>query len=203
MVNSQAGPAYFLAVPGSLGVVDFESGVPAEVTITGGSTTNNSGGEALCNFNTTAGGGFFRSVSGGTVLFGLADPVDAFGFYVNGLQTDLVPQQTIPYIDGSSVSQIIKFPTFTGGGAIVGFVDYGQLIASVTFDATNDILAFDDLQFGHSATNPDTPVPATLALFGLEQQRRQQSQLALDDFVTQFCRQHCRKGCKRLCLQAA
>lgn len=170
MGNSQAALASFLAVTGSLGVVDFESPVPADVTVTGGTTTNDSGCGALCGFNTTAGGAFFRYVHGGLVTFSFANPVDAFGFFVNGLQTDLVPQQTINYVDGSSVSQIVNFPSsIDGGGAFVGFIDYGQLISSVTFDATWDFLGFDDLRFGKSANNPgtDVPVPATLALFSL------------------------------------
>jgi hypothetical protein len=53
-----------------------------------------------------------------------------------------------------------------GGGAFIGFIDYGQLISSVTFKATNDILRFDDLRFGRSENNPNVPEPATLALLG-------------------------------------
>jgi len=171
MVNSTAAAANFNAVAGGLNVYDFESALPANLTITGGNTTNNSGCGALCGFNTTAGGAFFRSVFGGSVTFSFTNPVDAFGFYVNGLQTDLVPQQTIVYVDGSSVMQTINMPSaINGGGAFVGFIDFGQLIASVTFNATNDILGFDDLRFGRSANNPNVPSvpePGTLALLGL------------------------------------
>ena len=166
MVNSTAAAAAFLAVAGNLNTVDFESPLPANLTITGGTTTDNSGCGALCGFNTTGGGAFFRSVFGGSVSFAFTNPVVAFGFYVNGLQTNLVPQQTIVYVDGSSVTQTINMPSATGGGgAFIGFIDLGQLISSVTFNATNDILAFDDLRFGRSANN--VPEPATLALFGL------------------------------------
>jgi hypothetical protein len=89
---------------------------------------------------------------------------------VNGLQTNLVPQQTIVYVDGSSVTQTINMPPANnGGGAFIGFIDFGQLILSVTFNATNDILGFDDLLFGRSETDPGNPVPepTTLALMGL------------------------------------
>jgi hypothetical protein len=171
MVNSTAAAASFLAVAGNLNTVDFESPLPANLTISGGTTTNNSGCGALCGFNTTAGGAFFRSVGGGSVTFSFTNAVDAFGFFVNGLQTDLVPQQTIVYVDGSSVTRTINMPSaINGGGAFVGFIDFGQLISSVTFNATNDILGFDDLRFGRSANNPgdtnNVPEPGSLALLG-------------------------------------
>jgi hypothetical protein len=169
MVNSTAAAASFLSVAGNLDTVNFESPLPANLTIVGGTTTATSGCGALCGFNTTAGGAFFRSVGGGSVTFSFTNPVDAFGFFVNGLQTNLVPQQTIVYVDGSSVTQTINMPPATdGGGAFIGFIDYGAQIASVTFNATNDVLAFDDLRFGRSVNNPgdtNVPEPATLALF--------------------------------------
>jgi len=172
MVNSTAAAAQFLAVAGALNTVDFESPLPANLTVTGGTTTNNSGCGALCGFDTTSGTGFFRSVGGGSVTFSFTNPVDAFGFYVNGLQTNLVPQQTIVYTDGSSVTQILNMPSsINGGGAFFGFIDFGQMISSVTFNATNDILAFDDLRFGRSENDPGdpngVPEPASLALLGL------------------------------------
>ena len=48
MVNSTAAAASFLSVAGALNTVDFESPLPANVGITGGGTTNNSGCGALC-----------------------------------------------------------------------------------------------------------------------------------------------------------
>ena len=172
MVNSTAAAASFLAVAGAMNTVDFESPLPANVGITGGGTTNNSGCGALCGFNTTAGGAFFRFVGGGPVTFSFTTAVDAFGFFVTGLQTNLVPQQTITYVDGSSVTQTINMPSaINGGGAFIGFIDYGQLISSVTFNATNDVVVFDDLRFGRSANNPEdpnnVPEPGSLALLGL------------------------------------
>lgn len=172
MVNSQAAASDFLAVAGALDVYDFESPVPSNLTITGGSTVNASSCGPLCGFNTTTGGTFHRELFGGSVSFSFTDPVDAFGFYVNGLQTNLVPQQTIEYVDGSSATQIIDFPTaINGGGAFVGFIDFGQLISSVTFNATNDFLGFDDLRFGRSENNPGNPArvpePGSIALLGI------------------------------------
>ena len=169
MVNSTAMAATFDAVAGAISIADFESALPANVTITGGTTTNNSGCGALCGFNTTPGGAFFRSVFGGSVTFSFTSPVDSFGFYVNGLQTDLVPQQTIVYTDGSSVTTTLNIPSaINGGGAFFGFIDFGNQISSVTFNATNDILGFDDLQFGRAANDPNAvPEPATFGLLGL------------------------------------
>ncbi|MCO4098085.1 PEP-CTERM sorting domain-containing protein [Gemmatimonas sp.] len=172
MVNAQTARGNFLAAAGNLNVFDFESAIPANLTISGGTTTNNSGCGALCGFNTTTGGQFFRLVGGGAVTFSFTNPVDAFGFFVNGLQTNLVPQQTIVYVDGSSVTRSINMPSATdGGGAFLGFIDFGQQIVSVTFNATNDILGFDDLRFGRSATNPNdpptsVPEPSTYVLIG-------------------------------------
>lgn len=170
MVNSSAMAASFDAVAGAISIVDFESALPANVTITGGTTTNNSGCGALCGFNTTAGGAFFRSVFGGSVTFSFTSPVDSFGFYVNGLQTDLVPQQTIVYTDGSSVTSTLNMPpAINGGGAFFGFIDFGNMISSVTFNATNDILGFDDLRFGRAENNPNptsVPEPGAFGLFG-------------------------------------
>ena len=180
MVNSQAAQADFLSVAGALNVTDFEGPVDPNLTITGGSITNTGSCGPLCGFNTTVGGSFWVEVFGGSVTFSFANPVDAFGFYVNGLQTDLVSQQSIVYTDGSSVTQTILFPEATGGGgAFVGFIDFGQQISSVTFNATNDILGFDDLLFGNSENDPgngdpgnggppsEVPEPGTLALLGL------------------------------------
>ena len=75
MVNSLSANAAFLAVAGNLNTVDFESPLPANLTITGGTTTSNSGCGALCGFNTTSGGAFMRNVYGGSVTFSFTDPV--------------------------------------------------------------------------------------------------------------------------------
>ena len=158
MINAQAAAADFLAVTGAIGGYDFEGAIPANLSISGGNTVSGSSCGALCGFNTTLGGSFHRELYGGSVTFSFTQAVDAFGFYVNGLQTNQVSQQTIVYVDGSSATQVINFPSaINGGGAFVGFVDFGQLISSVTFNATNDILGFDDLRFGRSENDPGDP----------------------------------------------
>jgi hypothetical protein len=161
MVNSQATAADFLSVAGALNVFDFESPIPANLNIAGGTTVAASACGALCGFNTTPGGSFHRELFGGSVTFSFTTPVDAFGFYVNGLQTNQVGQQTVVYVDGSATTQTINFPSaIGGGGAFVGFIDFGELISSVTFNASNDILGFDDLRFGNSANDPGNPGPS-------------------------------------------
>lgn len=173
MVNSTAAAASFDAAAGAISVADFESALPANLTISGGTTTNVSGCGPLCGFNTTAGGQNFRLVYASSVTFSFATAIDSFGFYVNGLQTNLVPQQTIVYTDGSSSTITLNMPSsINGGGAFFGFIDFGKQISSVTFNGTNDILGFDDLRFGRAVSDPSNPPttvpePGTLALLGL------------------------------------
>jgi hypothetical protein len=164
MTNSQAAQASFIAATTAAGstlapTITFEVPLPAGVSISGGSTTDNSGCGALCGFNTTPGGAFFRLLVGGTATFTFATPIDAFGTYITGLQTDLVPQETLTFNDGST--QTIDTPTATGGGgAFMGFTDFGKSIVSVSYNATNDIVALDDVLFESTAV----PEPATLTI---------------------------------------
>ena len=61
---------------GEVGIESIHRPLPANVTIIGGTTTDNSGCGALCGFNTTPGGAFFRSVFGGAVTFSFTAPVE-------------------------------------------------------------------------------------------------------------------------------
>jgi hypothetical protein len=163
MTNSVAAATQFdLDNLGFETVIDFESALPAGVSISGGTTTNNSGCGQLCGFNTTLGGSFFRNLFGGSVTFNFAFPIDDFGFYITGLQTNLVPQETLTFSDGST--QTINTPAaINGGGAFIGFTDFGKSIVSVTYNATNDIVSIDDVRFSIAAV----PEPASLALVGI------------------------------------
>jgi hypothetical protein len=163
MTNSVAAATQFdLDNLGFETVIDFESALPAGVSISGGSITNNSGCGQLCGFNTTLGGSFFRNLFGGSVTFNFAFPIDDFGFYITGLQTNLVPQETLTFSDGST--QTINTPTaINGGGAFIGFTDFGKSIVSVTYNATNDIVSIDDVRFSIAAV----PEPGSLALVGI------------------------------------
>jgi hypothetical protein len=162
MTNSVAAATQFdLDNLGFETVIDFESALPAGVSISGGTTTNNSGCGQLCGFNTTLGGQNFRNLFGGSVTFNFATPIDDFGFYITGLQTNLVPQETLTFSDGST--QTINTPAaINGGGAFIGFTDFGKSIVSVTYNATNDIVSIDDVRFSRAV-----PEPGSLALVGI------------------------------------
>jgi hypothetical protein len=165
MVNSQAAAAsWTAAVVSGIHIITFETALPAGVSLTGGGViTSNSGCGALCGFNTTSGGANFDLLQGGTSTINFTTPIDALGFYVTGLQTDLVPQETLTFSDGSS--QTINTPAATsGGGAFVGFTDFGKQIVSVTYNATNDIVAIDDVRYHAAVTAPE---PTSLSLLGL------------------------------------
>ena len=164
MPNSVAVSNLFNAATPGRTLVDFESALPAVLTISGGSTTNVSGCGALCGFNTSSGGANFRLLTGGTATFSFSSGVEYFGFYITGLQTDRVGQQTVTFSDGSVES--IMFPAAVqgangGGGAFIGFTDFGKSITSITVDVSNDIVAIDDVRFGLSRAVPE---PASWAM---------------------------------------
>jgi light-regulated signal transduction histidine kinase (bacteriophytochrome) len=82
--------------------------------------------------------------------------------YITGLQTDVVPNETLTFSDGSS--QTIHTPTsINGGGAFIGFTDIGKSILSVSYNATNDIVALDDVRFGNASVSA-VPEPSTWAM---------------------------------------
>jgi PEP-CTERM motif len=165
MTNSVAAETAFAAAAPGLDLITFESAVPSGLSISGGSITNNSGCGALCGFNTTPGGQYFYLVDGGTATFTFTTPIDAFGMYITGLQTDLVPQETITFSDSST--ETIDTPTATGGGgAFMGFTDIGASIVSVSYNATDDIVSLDDVQYGHVAAVSAVPEPSSLLLLG-------------------------------------
>jgi hypothetical protein len=162
MVNSQAAAASFNSAAGSLSVIDFESPLPAGVSIAGGSTINTTSGFALFGDNTTVGGDFYRSLNGGTMTFSFVTPIDSFGAYLTGLQGDIVGQQTVTYANGN----VVNIPLLSGGGAFVGFIDAGASITSVSIAFNGDIIGVDDVRYGNANSRvPDSG--STIALLGL------------------------------------
>lgn len=165
MTNSVAAETAFSAAVPAANLITFETPVPGSVTLTGGSITDVSGCGSLCGINTTPGGQNFYSLFGGSATITFATPINAFGMYITGVQTDVVTGEMLTFNDGSS--EFINTPSSTsGGGAFIGFTDFGQSITSVTYDAVNDIVALDDIQYASANSVTPVPEPLTLSLFG-------------------------------------
>ena len=165
MTSSKLARDSFVAAVSPTTVVDFEGALPADLSITQGTITNNSGCGALCGFNTTTAGSNFLLLFGGTTTFNFSNPIDAFGFYITGLQTDVVIGQYLEYSDGSHTETILTPNAIGGGGAFIGFLDVGKLVTSVTYNAqaqsVGDVVAIDDVLYRGGASVPE---PGSLLL---------------------------------------
>ena len=169
MTNAVAASNAFDAAAGATTLVDFESGLHPGVSFSAGDITDTSFcNSPVCGINTTVGGANFLSLLGGSITFTFASVIDAFGIFVTGLQTDTVLGQTLTFDDGSS--QTILTPSSVGGGgAFLGFTDFGKRVRSVTYVAEHpieggsrgDVVGFDDLRF---STVAGAPEPATWAM---------------------------------------
>lgn len=190
MPNSVATAAEFdLAAPG-LGAVDFENGVPDDFLLAGGTITNISGCGAHCGFNTTPGGKLFYSLSGSQMVFVSLEPMNAFGFYITGLQSSYVGQWTLTFFDGSTRVLGLPHDSFGyngGAGAFFGFTDFGKTFTNVVIDTQNDVVAIDDIRYGFVDVPGGVPEPAAwtmmIAGFGLAgaamRRRRRAARLAV------------------------
>ncbi len=181
--NSNAAAAAFdtaASALGTLNVIDFEAAplgsftnlvVAPGVTISGSDVGSNLQTirnspfgipDALYGYNTTLGGANFVNFYGGTVTFNFAPGVIAFGAFLSGLQ---LGDEVITYTDGST--EIINIPTLSSGIAFVGFTDASANIASITINATYDIIAVDDVRYVTANSNRVPDTSATVLLFGL------------------------------------
>jgi hypothetical protein len=182
MSNAQAA-AFDLAagVLGSVTIIDFESsplGAFASLTPVAGVTITGSGDygvnptvvnspvgtpDNLFGYNTTASGSQFVSLYGGTLSFAFADPIQAFGAYLSGLQGNVVGTETFTFWDGGS--QTVNIPNLSGGIAFVGFTDAGKSISSLTIDVHHDIVGVDDVRFVKAPQRPggNVPEPGSIA----------------------------------------
>jgi hypothetical protein len=182
MSNAQA--AAFGLAAGTLGsptLIDFESSPLGEfasltpvagVTITGSdaggynqTVVNSPFGtpDNLFGYNTTASGSQFVSLVGGTLSFAFADPIQAFGAYLSGLEGNVVGTQTVTFWDGGS--QTVNIPKLSGGIAFVGFTDAGKSISSLTIDVHGDVVGVDDVRFVKAPQQPggNVPEPGSIA----------------------------------------
>ncbi|HEX7686582.1 MAG TPA: PEP-CTERM sorting domain-containing protein [Burkholderiaceae bacterium] len=145
-------------------IIDFESPLPAGVSITGdGEQVIDTDCGAGCGFNTSPGGTHFLQLAGtgANVTFTFSTPVTAFGFYVTGLQSSVLTGERVTFDDGSA--QFIPVAPVTNGDAFIGFIDLAG-VTSVTYEATLDVVGIDDVWYGSQLSA--VPEPATFAMVG-------------------------------------
>lgn len=173
--NSNAAKAAFDLAVGATSLITFETSplgnfvnlvVGSGVTADSGEIRNTPSGspDSLYGYNTTAGGSQFLSRFGGDLIFTFSTPIDAFGAYFSGIQSQASGQETITYTDGSTETVNIPNTSMPDGGvAFVGFSDVGKQIASVQLHFLNDIVGVDDVQYRAGAV----PEPGTLTMLGM------------------------------------
>ncbi len=161
--NTLAAQSAFVSATGSLGIIDFESSVPAGVTITGGTVLSTPPGSArYWGSNTTTGGtnylDFYQDVT-----FNFTTAIDSFGLIMGGLQGPNYISWT-----NSFGSQQISVADFGGGGgfSFLGFTDFGESITSIQISSPGDYDGADDIRYG-IANAQEVPEPSALALVAL------------------------------------
>lgn len=190
--NSAAAAASFdaaIAPQGGSSLITFESaplGSFSNLTVAPGVTINGTDYSAanqtirdttdfppaptLDGYNTTPGGSHFVEMMGGDLTFTFAKPIQAFGAYFSGIQTNFF-DDTVTFSDGTS--ETLHIPGTgtsinTGALSFVGFTDIGKSITSITINAGIpgdpaagfDDIGVDDVQFQAAAV----PEPNSMAL---------------------------------------
>src|SRR5207253_2199667 len=86
--NSTAAAAAFGTAAGATTLINFETPLPAGVSIVGGSIINvpMDVPPSLYGGNTTAGGAYFLDLPAVTSVFTFTTPISAFGAYFGGIQ---------------------------------------------------------------------------------------------------------------------
>jgi hypothetical protein len=121
---------------------------------------------SLDGYNTTSGGSKFVEMFGGNLVFTFATPVQFFGAFLSGVQTNFFAD-TITFSDGTS--QTILVPgtgtsASVGELAFVGFTDAGKSISSITITAGGpngaDAIGVDDIRYQSAAV----PEPGSIGL---------------------------------------
>jgi PEP-CTERM motif len=131
-------------------------------------TSNFPAAPQLDGYNTTPGGVNFVEMLGGNLTFSFANPIEAFGAYFSGIQTNFFAD-SITFSNGTSQTLLIPGAgtnSSTGALDFVGFTDVGKSITSVTVTAgsptAGDFIGVDDVRFQAAPV----PEPASLAIFG-------------------------------------
>lgn len=148
-------------------IVDFETSIPAGVSVSGGGTIRSSTPDAqFAGYNTTPAGANFLEVNGPdgqTLVVDFTTPIESFGAYFTGWQ---LPGQvlTITYTDDSTLGLAMPDGILNRGGtAFFGFLDAGARIRRVALHPGTDGIGVDDIR--HGAT--PIPEPAALLLLGV------------------------------------
>jgi hypothetical protein len=107
---------------------------------------------------------------GGNLVFSFATPIQSFGAYFSGIQTNFF-QDTVTFSDGTSHTLDIPGTGTTrsvGALSFVGFTDAGSSISSVSINAGNqagfDDIGVDDVRFQATASVTSTPEPGSITL---------------------------------------
>jgi hypothetical protein len=166
--NATAAAAAFDLASGPLSIIDFESAIPADVSITGGVGVGDA--SVVCatpdlHCYATSPTNVYRNNG---ASFSFATPIDSFGAYFTGWQ---LSGQTlnIGYMDGST--DVLSMPAgmSSGGTLFFGFIDAGASITSIDYIAgstdTTDAVGFDDVRYGTAGYTP-VPEPTSLVLLG-------------------------------------
>jgi len=187
--KSMAAAAAFDTAVGAVPIINFDTttfgnGVHSTYTniVDATACTPALGGALDCGYNTTVGGSKFlldlpTSQFNGIVTFSFDTPVDAFGAYFTGWDSN-GHNLTYTTIGGATVS--LPMPpggpsNSVGGTAFFGFIDPGASITSVTFNAmgvfVKEAVSIDDIRYRPLASLPPAPVPVpepgTLTIAGL------------------------------------
>lgn len=163
--NATTAAAAFDVAASVLSTIDFEAGIPAGVSATGGVIGDAS---VLCSTSdlhcyATSPINVYRN-NGATFAF--SDPMDSFGAYFTGWQ--LFGQTiTIGYSNGGTAVLDMPAGNSAGGTLFFGFVDANASVTSITYFAgipgsgSTDAVGIDDVRFGTAV-----PEPSTIGLFG-------------------------------------
>jgi hypothetical protein len=189
--SSAAAQTAFLAAAGATSLIDFEnlatgfyspvSAAPdvsialnavnygAGISGISGTTFGN-----LYGFNTTPGGSRWLGFPTGSATFNFTNQVNAFGFWITGIQTAFTSVFTVTFNDGSP--QTLNIPINVNGGAqYFGFTIAGGNLTSLTItNASGDYWGIDDVRYSSAVPEPATLLllGSGIALMGISRRRR-------------------------------
>lgn len=163
--NATTAAAAFDTATGSLSVIDFESGLPAGVSVSGGGVIGVA--TSVCatpdlHCYATSPDSVLRNNG---AIFDFVNPIDSFGAYFLGWQ--LAGQSiTAQFLDGSTSSYNMPAGNSAGGTLFFGLTEFGSSITSISYFAGSpdtDAIGIDDVRYGTASV---VPIPAAVWLFG-------------------------------------